>query len=266
MSTLTSSVTPAVTMLLATALAFSPIDASGQQAVPPNRGGFTTSMGLPPTWIWSMGATAGVNREDGNEATINVHGGFYHDILNPVTSALGLMGEAYVGRRGSFDSFGEGFDGGARLGLFMPVIRLGLGADYNIPDLEFDFFLSLIHPLQRGGIFVNGGSLRVNYWPGRHHSTAIGFDFPVGAPFLGTSRPRNDHVTLRDADPSVIPFSPSSDLLTLTGSLEDIGLWIDRLTVPFTDQWDGDKDEALDMFIQDMGEIRSHLTGQGPWY
>ena len=134
-------------------LAFAPAglrdhSATAQQRVtqtPPNRGGFTTSMGLPPTWRWSMGAMVGTHRRDGNDLAMYFHGGFYRDIMPSVTSALGFIGEGYGGRRGSFEEFGDGWDGGLRAGFFSPAGRLAFGWDYNFEDSEADFFLSLIH-------------------------------------------------------------------------------------------------------------------------
>ena len=79
---------------------------------PPNRGGTTLSMGLPPSWRWSLGGTTGVHRLDGNDLTFYLNGGLYKDfLLAPVTHALGLLFEGYVGRRGSFEQAGESFGG-----------------------------------------------------------------------------------------------------------------------------------------------------------
>ena len=200
------------TVFTSALLAFAPAalhdhSASAQQRVtqtPPNRGGFTTSMGLPPNWRWAMGATVGTHRRDGNELAMYFNSGFYRDIMAPVTNALGVIGESYVGRRGEFDSFGDGWDGGLRAGIFSPAGRLGFGWDYNFVDSEADFFLSLIHPIQRGGIFTNGGSLRIDYLPGRSHSTSVGVHLPIGQRWVGISRPRDDHVKLSDPEPPTI--------------------------------------------------------------
>ncbi len=68
------------TLLLFAPAALEVQGATAQQQVtqtPPNRGGFTTSMGLPPNWRWSMGATVGTHRRDGNEVAMYFSGGFY---------------------------------------------------------------------------------------------------------------------------------------------------------------------------------------------
>ena len=261
------SVTPLVFILLMCApAAFQFQSAAAQQSVgqiPPNRGGFTTSMGLPPNWRWSMGATVGTHRRDGNELAMYFSGGFYKDIMSPVMSALGVIGEGYGGRRGEFENFGDGWDGGLRAGLFSPTARFAFGWDYNFKDSESDFFLSLIHPLQRGGIFTNGGNIRIDYLPGRKHSINIGVSLPIGQRWVGKTRPRHDYVALSNPDPPPIVFQPSEELQGAMVNAEELAHWINRLTVPFTDQWDGDKEQALADFVDEMMVIKAHLEGGG---
>ncbi len=68
---------------------------AAQEVPAPNRGGFTESMGIPPTWRWSLGFSARTHREAGEEANVALYGsgGFYRDLMNPMTAALGVMGE-----------------------------------------------------------------------------------------------------------------------------------------------------------------------------
>ncbi len=255
-------------VLLASApAAFHDHSVTAQQKViqtPPNRGGFTTSMGIPPTWRWALGATAGTYRRgEGNQLTTYFTGGFYKDIMSPVMSMIGVIGEGYGGRRGEFDSFTDGWDGGLRAGLFSPSARLAAGWDYNFKDAEGDFFLSLIHPLQRGGIFTNGGTIRIDWLPGRGHSTGVGVRLPIGQRWLGISRPRNDYMELSDPEPPSIDFEPSEELMEAVTNTENLAHWINRLTVPFTDQWDGDKEKSLDLFVEEMTIIKAHLDTVG---
>ena len=58
------------------------------------------------------------------------------------------------------------------------------------------------------GLFTNGGSIRIDYLPGRSHSTSFGVHLPIGQRWLGISRPRHDHVQLSDPEPPVIRFEP----------------------------------------------------------
>ncbi|MEJ2539025.1 MAG: hypothetical protein P8188_03400 [Gemmatimonadota bacterium] len=230
-----------------------------QTVLPPNRGGFTVSMGVPPVWRWSGGFSAGVHGGDDSKVTTYGSLGVYRDLLNPMMAALGLLGEGYVGSRGTFSEAG-GVDGGARVALFSPAFRLALGADFNARDGEVDFFASLIHPLQRGGILVPGGALRIDYLPGRRHSVNVGLRLPIGQPFVGTTRPRQDHIALADPEPPPIFLIPDS---TLVEALSDAGTtarWVNRLTVPFTEQWAWNPENSLQRFVEGMGELRDHLT------
>ncbi len=250
-------------ILVAGTLGVCAVPLSAQHAPPPNRGGFTVSMGVPPEWRWSLGFSTGVHRRPESEVTFYGVGGFYKDIINPMTAGLGILGEGYAGIRGSFAGSSSGLDGGLRLGLFSPVARLAIGADYNAKDEEFDLFLSMIHPLRRGGVFVGAGALRLDYLPGREHSVGIGMRLPVGQDFVGNTRPRRDHVLMRNPTPPIIPFDPGSELTEALEHAGELAHWINRMTVPFTDQWDGDPDESLDEFVLAMGELRDHMTDPG---
>jgi hypothetical protein len=123
--------------------------AGSQEVQPPNRGGFTLSMGRPDTWRWYGGVSAAVHRRDVAQAAIYAHGGFYRDVLNPVTASLGVIAEGYFGGRGAFTRVVNAADGGVRVGLLSPTFRLGFGWEYSIRDGEADFFASLVHPLRR---------------------------------------------------------------------------------------------------------------------
>jgi len=249
------------------ALVASTARSAAAQAVPPDRGGFTESMGIPPIVKWSGGFTGGVHRGEVNEATTYVVGTVYRDVMNPAMSVLGLNLDLYGGRRGSFDSWNDGWDWGARIGLFSPVTRLALGADYNGTDRETDFFVSLMHPLKRGGILVDGGTIRIDYLPGRHHSTNIGFSLPIGQRYAGRTRARNDFRTLDRSRPVSIPYSPEPGLLEATSNARELSVWITKLTIPFIDDWDGGWDESMDLFTQQMVELDTYLASDpGPFY
>jgi hypothetical protein len=219
-------------------------------------------MGLPPEWTWAAGFTAGVHGGDDAKVTAYANLGVYRDIMNPMTAALGILGEGYVGTRGTFSGSGGGFDGGGRFGFFSPATRLAVGADYNARDGEVDAFFSVIHPFQRGGILVPGGAIRIDYIPGRDHSLNLGVRLPFGQPFLGKSRPRQDHVELAAPDPPRIFLIPDSTLLEALGDAARHARWTNRLTVPFTEQWAWNADDALDDFVGAMGELKAHLAGE----
>lgn len=236
--------------------------ASAQDVLPPNRGGFTVSMGMPPTWTWAAGFSAGVHGGD-DRATAYLNTGVYRDLLNPMTAGLGILTEAYFGTRGTFAGTGS-FDGGGRFGLFSPVARVAAGVDYNAQDQEFDAFFSVIHPFQRGGIFAPGGALRVDFLPGRSRSVSLGFRLPIGQPFVGRTRPRQDHIELSAPEPPPIFLLPDSTLVDALANASRHAHWLNRMTVPFTEQWAWGQDNALEDFAADMMELRAHMSGEDP--
>jgi hypothetical protein len=251
-----------LTALSLAALAWSTQSAVAQDVLPPSRGGFTVSMGVPPTWTWAGGFSAGVHGEDGSKVTAYANLGVYRNLLSPMTGALGVLGEAYGGTRGSFAGAG-GVDGGARLSLFSPATRLAFGADYTGRDREIDAFVSLIHPFQRGGILVPGGTLRIDYMPGRGHSVNLGVRLPFGQPFLGHTRPRQDHVALSDPDQPPIFLIPDSSLVEALSDASGHAHWLNRMLAPFNDQWAWGADASLDRFAESMLELREHMASGG---
>ncbi|HSH76675.1 MAG TPA: hypothetical protein VLA09_13390, partial [Longimicrobiales bacterium] len=243
-------------------LAALPLRGSAQEVHPPNRGGMTVSMGVPPTWHWNAGFQGRTHRRPG-EAQVAYYGslGLYRDLLNPMTASLGVMAEGYFGQRGAFEGFIGGLDGGGRIGLFSPVLRLAFGADYNVPDREADFFVSFIHPLRRGGFFVGGGSAWIDYLPGRSHSAGIGVRLPFGQKFLGRTRARRDRVRLADRGLPPLVHDPVPEVAEAIANARESARWINRTTVPFTDHWTGDRDESMARFVAALGEVKDHLSG-----
>ena len=207
----------------------------------------------------------GVHRGDGNETAFYLTGSMYRDLMNPAIAAIGLHAEVYGGRRGQFDQFSEGWDGGGRLGIFSPVGRFAVGADYNIRDDEFDFFLSLIHPLRRGGILVDGGAFRLDYIPGRNHTTAFGFFLPIGQRFAGKTRPKAATAVLAKSRFPDRDYSASVPMSSVIARTRGMSHWITRLTVPFVNHWDSDWEKGEAAFVAEMEEIRAHLmVGDAP--
>ena len=232
-----------------------------QDVLPPNRGGSTVSMSFPPTWRWAAGFSGGFHGRDNSKVTAYVNAGFYRDLLSPMTASLGVLGEGYVGTRGSL-SQGGGLDSGARAGLFSPVSRLAVGVDFNTNDQEFDLFLSMIHPFQRGGLLVGGGALRVDYLPGRGNSIRVGLRFPLGQPFIGRTRARQDHVALPNPELAPLFLIPDPTLVDALANARVLADWVRRLTVPFSDQWDMSADDALAEFTEEMRGLKAHMAGQ----
>jgi hypothetical protein len=219
-------------------------------------------MSFPHTWRWAAGFSGGFNGRDDAKVTAYANAGVYRDLMNPMMASLGVLAEGYVGTKGTLGQDG-GLDSGARIGLFSPVSRLALGADYNADDKEVDFFMSVIHPFQRGGLLVGGGALRIDYLPGRGNSFNIGLRFPLGQPFLGRTRARQDHVELGNPELPPLFLIPDPALVDALATARDLALWVSRLTVPYSDQWAWSSDDALEAFASDMQELKRHMDGQG---
>jgi hypothetical protein len=241
-----------------------PGPAFAQDVHAPNRGGFTVSMGVPPTWRWAFGFSGRTHRTSG-DAQVAYYGtmGVYRDILNPMTAGLGVVADGYVGQRGVFKGVIGGLDGGGRVGLFSPILRLGFGADYNVPDDDLDFYVSFIHPLKRGGFFVGGGSAWIDYLPGRNHSAGIGIRLPIGQKFLGRTRAARDHVILSNRRSPPVSHRPDAAAVQAMTRVRDLAHWINRMTVPFTEHWDGNPHKAMDRFVGAMGELKAHMAAAG---
>jgi hypothetical protein len=232
------------------------------QVRPPEEGGVAKSMGQPPIWKWYGGATAGSYRPD-DGGVFDAYGtvALYKDLMSPMTTLIGLWLEGYAGVRS------EELDGGARLQLFSPFLRLGAGVDVAVADEESDFILSFMHPLRRGGVFGKGDFFRIDWLPGRGNSFNIGFTFPLNQPAMGETRPQRDYVRLEKRKEVPIDFVNADS--TLDGALNnvrDTAHWVSRLTTPFIDQNGRSRGRALEGFGREIAEIKAHLAETGPLF
>ena len=131
--------------LLALAIVLaSPPGLAAQSSGDPDSGGLTKSMGLPLIWKPYLGWEAGAYRPtEDTQFGVLADVGVFKDLFNPTIGGPGLQGEGYIGARES------GPDGGLRALLAIPMIRLGLGADYNFRDASLDFLFRISAPLRR---------------------------------------------------------------------------------------------------------------------
>ncbi len=198
----------------------------------PEQGGRIASLGQPPRIHWHAGFAAGfaVHERTTGDLGVQLYLGAVHPLLNPV-AGLGNIGvEAYVGARA------DALDGGARAILRMPYILTGIGLDYNARERAAAPLLDIYGPVRRGGIFVPGGLIRADIYPGRR-SVTLGVSIPVGDRFAGRGRPLREHVVVarfRDVGARRHPERP--DLEAVFDSLSASAEWIRRLVVPFLDQ------------------------------
>jgi hypothetical protein len=244
-------------LTLAIALA-SPPGLAAQISGDPDSGGVTKSMGLPLIWKPYLGWEAGAYRPaDDTEFGVLMDVGVFKDLFNPTIGAPGLQGEGYIGARES------GPDGGLRALLAIPILRLGLGADYNFRDTSLDFLVRISTPLRRSGIIGNGSRVRLNWLPWRGHTVTFGLTVPLGQGALGNTRARDAHVSLPDGRLEPMP-SPSVEpaLEDALANVAETAHWVNRLTTPFIDQGGGSPEEAMASFQVGLAELKTHFASK----
>jgi hypothetical protein len=215
-------------------------------------------MGLPLIWKPYLGWEAGAYRPtEDTQFGVLADVGVFKDLFNPTIGGPGLQGEGYIGARES------GPDGGLRALLAIPMIRLGLGADYNFRDASLDFLFRISAPLRRSGIIGNGSRFRLNWLPWRGHTVSFGLTVPLGQGELGDTRARDAHAALPNGH--LEPLTASGDDPALEEALANVAEtagWVNRLTTPFIDQEGSNPEEALASFQVWLAEIKEHFTSR----
>ena len=244
-------------LLIALGLLCLPVSAVAQR-IPPEEGGLTYSMGFPPRARPHFGFAMGsYGRGPGAEGQAQLGLGLYKDLVNPVMSLVGLMVDGY----GAIRTDGD-FDGGLQAQIHSPLFRLAAGVDYSIRDGQGDFILSLIHPVQRGGIIFDGGLLRASWLPGRGHTVTLGIQAPFGVPRPGRARPARETVVIRPMASEPVP--EPADVDAVEAALDDLvalSAWMAALLVPFIDQGGDSHDASLESFRTLADSVQAGLAG-----
>ncbi len=163
------------------------------------------SMGQPPRLKPYLGAFFGANALSGDVQPAGFGlAGVYKDLVPPLIG-IGAVVEGYAG------SLGDGFDGGARIGLAVPVFFTQASVDYAIGLDEVDFVLSLLLPVHRGGILGSGSGLRVDWIPGRSQTVNVGLTLPVFQGPMGKTRPRRVEADIAKGHRPEFPDSAATD-------------------------------------------------------
>jgi hypothetical protein len=222
---------------------------------PPNKGGYTYSLGMPslykPFAGFEMQSYAtGDNGQLGGLLNLGAN----KDLGNPIVGAAALGVEGYGGYRG------RDFDGGGRVTFSIPSLLLGAGVDYNITDDSLDFLARLDLTARRGGIFGNGTTLAIRYLPAREHTFSVGVNVPLWGKHLGRSRAKRDHVVLDDRSPERISGDEFADDGALVEALDDLReriRWVTSLTQPFAEIRGGDASAVMTPVAE---EIAAHIA------
>ena len=195
----------------------------------PSDGGFTTSLGQPGRWLWTIGGATGIGQRDGSGSGLaEGRASVYHELLNPV---LGVGGAQLEGYNGAFDTR---YNAGLRLRFVSPISGIAGGVDYDAVDGQLRPIFSYVYPLRRSGVAGDGSVVRFDAIGGRNRALMIGVEKPVFRRIpLGSTRPRNDRVRLHSPPPPVTAHPvPSNALRAALATARDAALAIGRLTVP----------------------------------
>lgn len=202
----------------------------------PSDGGIVRSLGQPSVWLGSVGISTGVqNGRTGPEATAEGRVGVYHELLNRALGLGGVQLEAYGGTRDTRPN------GGVRVRLVSPLLRVGIGTDYNIVDRRMRPVVSFVHPGRRGGLFGDGSTIRIDYRSGPFRALSLGVETPVGRHIpLGATRPRHDRVRMRGSRALADPLPTGRPgVVTALAEARAAARRIQRLTVPWVDHKGG---------------------------
>jgi hypothetical protein len=228
---------------------------AAQVTADPESGGFTKSMGQPLIWKPYLGWDAGVYRPTQDpQVGVLVDIGVFKDLFNPTIGGPGFLGEGYIGARKS------GADGGLRALLAIPMLRIGIGADYNFRDASLDFLFRLSAPLRRSGIIGNGSRIRLNWLPWKGQTVTLGLSVPLGQKALGDTRAQQAHAILPDAQSEPL-LEPSDDpaLDAALANVAETASWVNRFTTPYLDQGGPNPEQALASFDAGIRELKAHL-------
>jgi len=236
-----------------------PTDAAAQTDRPPDKGGYTYSLGMPPVYKGDAAMTLGSYRP-GSDSDLSAlfSFGVHKDLVSPVVGAAAIGLEGYVGLRG------KEADGGGRALFMIPVLHFTIGADYNVPDETFDLLLRLELAIKRGGIFGRGTMVRIDYLPTRGNSFGIGIDVPLWGRNIGATRPKRDYVKLYR--PPLREIEPPESFAAIDSSfanLRERATWITLLAMPLTDEGGKDPSEA---YGEALTGLQAHWDSTGPLF
>jgi hypothetical protein len=235
---------------------------SAQVVLPPEEGGEIVSIGQPPIWKPYGGGSLGGYYEGGaTDLAVFLDLGVDKDLMNPVTGGLVFGAEGYGGLRGDL------IDGGLRVLLHSPFIRLGGGVDWNFRDGDLPFFLRFSGPIRRGGLLGRGGLLTIDWIPARGHSFNVGVKLPIAQPWSGKTRPETIAFELQPVRPEPPPFhEPVPELEQALANVAETAWWINRFVTPGIDQRGGSREQAVARFTADVGDMRDRLESDDPLF
>ncbi len=222
---------------------------------PPDRGGYTRTMGIPPLFK----TTAGLEYLSYHTSTDHELGALFtlgvtRYLGNPVVGLLGIGVEGYIGGHASEP------DLGGRAYLTVPSLLIGAGVDYNAESDESDLILRLDVPMRRKGIVGAGSAMTFRWLPHREQTFTVGLSIPLGDRDAGRTRPQSDYVKMDSRRPERLQFENVGDVdssfVECLRSLRTRAAWVARLTQPFSEYGGADATNAM---APRIAELRAHM-------
>ena len=226
--------------------------ASAQRDLPPEKGGETYSLGMPPIYKGRSGFEMQWYRPQNNSELAGFYNlGVSKDLSSPVVGLAALRLEGYVGYRN------QGLDGGGRALFEVPSLYVAGGVDFNGTDDVWDFLLELNLALKRGGIFGRGTTVALRWLPSRDQTFGVGINVPLWGRNIGSTRPESDNVRLDHRDPYRIELDLQNHELEPTLSdLKERAHWVAMLTQPFAEPEGADAAKAMAPVIS---SLKAHI-------
>lgn len=232
-------------VLPALALVFCYLNADSalaQRDLPPEKGGTTYSLGMPPVYKGRSGFEVQWYRpQNNNDLAAYYNLGVSKDLGSPVVGIAALRAEGYLGVRG------QEFDGGGRALFEIPSFFTGFGVDFNGTDNVWDFLFQLDLPLRRGGVFGRGTTLCVRWLPFRDQTVGLGVNIPLWGRNIGATRPKSDNVRLDSRDPRRMEMElTESRFKTTLSDLAERARWVADLSQPFAEPEGAEAAKAME--------------------
>lgn len=226
------------------------------QLRPPADGFLTPSIGQPGPWHWTAGgAFSGARAQDETTLSGELRIALARDLGNPVMGLGSFQLEPFLGT-------GAGQpEGGLRARLTVPFLRFGVGVRQQFADPDTRWFISVLRPTRRGGVFGDGSMLRFDLSPGPNPILSLGLEKPIQRRLPpGKSRPRRDYVRLSAArvEPAQLPESPS--VSAAVAEARERAAWIGRVTVPWLDHRNGNRPRSEDLVLAQISSLRRTLS------
>jgi hypothetical protein len=139
-------------------------------------------------------------------------------------------------------------------------VGLGMGGDYSSRSESWEFFMSFQFPWRRGGPLNLGDAIRLEYYPTRGHSFALGLTIPLFQPWTGKTRPQRDIVELPERVRLYDPvYEPSEELRYALNVVRETSVDVGRYSIPFLDRNVGKDEDHLKAFMEKVADAKAFV-------